>query len=175
MVHGVLDFGQTAQYDDGEHVVGNVVLIARGIVGRPETRPDHARESNPAPLAGVGEIGVAIPRTLVVMLLVTQHRERTQERPIHLRREDRGIVRLDPILVREPDRVQQRVDFELSLDDLIIARKRIRVRVDQHVARLARDDAAQRFANPLIVGGFADVRLHHGAGIAQPFGFNVTG
>jgi hypothetical protein len=116
-----------------------------------------------------------VVRALVVMLLVSQRLQDALERPVDLGREDRIVPGPAPVPVGEPDRIKQRIDLELALDDFIVGRERIRIRVDQNVASFAGDDAAQGFANPRVRRRLTDIRFHHGACVAQPFRFDVAG
>ena len=106
VVHVILDRGKPLQDDHGKHVVGDVVLIARRIVRRPEAGPDHARVAHPAALAGIREIGMAVTRAAVVVLLGAQGCKHPRERSPDFRGKDRLVVRLLPILIREPNGIE---------------------------------------------------------------------
>jgi hypothetical protein len=109
------------------------------------------------------------------MLLGAERREDGLERAPHGRREDGRIAGRLVVIGREPDRVEERVDLEFSLDDLVVRRISVGVRVEQNIARFTLDDAAQRMRDALVVPGQADVRPYGRAGVAQPLGRDIAG
>ena len=109
------------------------------------------------------------------MLLDVHHVKHALERGAHGGREDRRVVRLPVIIGRKPDRVEQRIDLELFLDDLVIGGECVRIGIDQDVARLAFDHPAQRFRDRGVVAGKADVGPDDSARVAQPLRPNVAG
>jgi len=173
--HVLGDRTEIAQDDDREHVHRDVVVIAYRIVRRAETGPHHSRVAHRAAVPAARELIVRVVRARVVMLLDVQHVKHAFERLAHFGREDRRVFRLAVVVRRKPDRIEQRVDLKLFLDDLVVVGKGVRVRIDQDVAGLTFDDAAQRLGDVGIVARKADVRPDGSARIAEPLGSNVSG
>lgn len=130
MVNGALDLGQVPHDHDREHVHRDVELIAPRVVRRPEARPYHSGVAHRAAAPAAGQLRMRVVRTGIVVLFVAHDFEHARVRAIDGPREDRPVTRDAPILVCERDRIEQRIDFEFSLDDFVVDGKRVSVRID---------------------------------------------
>jgi hypothetical protein len=92
-----------------------------------------------------------------VTLLVSQRLENQIERLAQIVCEDRLVACLFVIERREPNRIQQRVDFEFFFGDFVFRSKRVGVRIFEDALCLARQDAAQQRCDCRILAGQIDV------------------
>src|SRR5579872_599281 len=85
-------------------------------------------------------------------------------------REDRRVAGSLPVVVREPNRIHERIELELSLEDAVARRERVCVRVNQDISGLTSRDAAQLASHAVVALGFGYVRMRYRTCITQPFG-----
>ena len=158
------EIGQIGKRDHRKHIIGHVVAVLRRVVARPETRPHHAGVANGRTFARIGERAVPIVRKGVVALEF-HDAERAFVCALHLGRERCAVAGALPVRPCEPDRIRERVEFELLFSDLVVAVECVGVRVDEQIFGLARDDAAQHGFHGGVIGE-VDVWTHLGTGVA---------
>ena len=98
----------------------------------------------------------------------------TGKRTMHRRREDSAVMKGVVVSPRQHDRIRQRVDLPLSLPDPVIAAKRVGVRIDRDIARIALDDAADERLEARPVACQTNVRQCLCRRISQPHGGDVA-